>query len=223
MLPNFHWILFGNLFLCFNAGYIDSLTFNSLYMIPSSHMSGNLAQIGIQMAYQKYAMVFYILMTYLSFICGCIITGIVIKDENFKLGQNYGILLLFISMILIFGIIIEDWMPNSIYFIICCSFVCGLQNAMTSKYSNNIIRTTHMTGSTTDIGIYIGHYINGNKEDIWKLKTLTISVFGFLIGSFIGTIAYQHFIHFALIFNIFISFICGIIHLTYCKLNLIDS
>jgi uncharacterized membrane protein YoaK (UPF0700 family) len=220
MLPNFYWIQCGNLFLCLNAGYIDSLTFNTIYMIPSSHMSGNLAQMGIQMAIKNYTMVFYYGMTYVSFLCGCIITGIMIKDENFKLGQNYGILLLSISFILIIGMLIENWMSNSLYFIICCSFVCGLQNAMTSKYSNNIIRTTHMTGSSTDIGIYIGHYINGNKEDMWKLKTLTVSVFGFLIGSFIGTLAYLHFIHFALIFNICISFTCGMIHLIYCTLYL---
>jgi hypothetical protein len=37
----------------------------------------------------------------------------------------------------------------------------GLQNSLTTKYSGNTIRTTHLTGATTDLGIALGHLIRG--------------------------------------------------------------
>lgn len=219
MIENYYWILLGNFFLCINSGYMNSLTFLSLHQIASAHMTGNLSQIAINIILKNYDLVFYFSSTYFCFLLGSIITGYIIKDENFKLGQNYGILLILMAFILLFGIIIEEYISNSIYFILCCAFVCGLQNAMTSKYSNNIVRTTHMTGTTTDIGIFIGHYISGNKENTWKIKLLFTSIIGFFLGNIIGTIAYLKIIHFALISNILICFVCGCIHLIYLKIN----
>ena len=42
-------------------------------------------------------------------------------------------------------------------------FVMGLQNAIVTKASKAQIRTTHMTGVITDIGIEVGKLINWNK------------------------------------------------------------
>lgn len=44
--------------------------------------------------------------------------------------------------------------PNthrSIVFNWLCCLCCGLQNGLTSKYSGNAVRTTHLTGATTDL------------------------------------------------------------------------
>ena len=81
---------------------------------------------------------------------------------------------------------------------------CGLQNAMATAYSgrlnhfialfyvfllflffiitipymNSVIRTTHVTGTFTDIGIILGRRVKGNSVDLWKLKILIPLAFG---------------------------------------------
>ncbi len=37
------------------------------------------------------------------------------------------------------------------------AIACGMQNALCTSYSGAILRTTHLTGACTDIGISIGH------------------------------------------------------------------
>ena len=43
-------------------------------------------------------------------------------------------------------------------------FVMGLQNALITKISDAEIRTTHMTGVTTDLGIELGRLIYWNRS-----------------------------------------------------------
>jgi uncharacterized membrane protein YoaK (UPF0700 family) len=78
----------------------------------------------------------------------------------------------------------------------------GLQNAIVTKASKAEIRTTHMTGVITDIGIELGKlvywnrsredndkgYVKANRE---KLKT-HLFIFGmFLIGGIIGAVSFK--------------------------------
>lgn len=49
------------------------------------------------------------------------------------------------------SLVIENEFPNSITFIFSCCFAMGLQNSMTSKYSGSVVRTTHLTGASTDL------------------------------------------------------------------------
>jgi len=81
-------------------------------------------------------------------------------------------------------------------------FVMGLQNAILTKASRAEIRTTHMTGVITDIGIELGKLLYWNqsqqanhqdfvKADREKLRDL-LSLFGmFLFGGIIGAISFK--------------------------------
>jgi uncharacterized membrane protein YoaK (UPF0700 family) len=81
-------------------------------------------------------------------------------------------------------------------------FVMGLQNAIVTKVSDAEIRTTHMTGVITDIGIELGKLLYWNKSKVAnvngyvkanreKLKT-HLFIFGmFLVGGIIGAISFK--------------------------------
>jgi uncharacterized membrane protein YoaK (UPF0700 family) len=84
------------------------------------------------------------------------------------------------------------------------SFLMGLQNAVVTRISNARVRTTHVTGMLTDIGIELGNLADllvhrddqqgreevasFNKEKLW-LHSLTVAAF--LIGGVIGVLAYK--------------------------------
>jgi len=62
----------------------------------------------------------------------------------------------------------------------------GIMNGIASMYSANLLRATHMTGTTTDIGLFIGQFLRGNKTNLWKLYILSGLASSFWIGSLVG-------------------------------------
>jgi uncharacterized membrane protein YoaK (UPF0700 family) len=79
----------------------------------------------------------------------------------------------------------------------------GLQNAMITKLSGAEIRTTHMTGIVTDIGIELGKlfYWNSSRLDLdapfvlanrAKLRIHGAMLTSFLIGGVAGAMGFKH-------------------------------
>ncbi|MBP6587492.1 MAG: DUF1275 domain-containing protein [Flavobacterium sp.] len=75
-------------------------------------------------------------------------------------------------------------------------FAMGIQNSLVTNISKSIVRTTHLTGLFTDLGIELSQLFFYRKpEEVKKLKTsiylrLSIITF-FFIGCFSGGIIYQ--------------------------------
>src|SRR5690606_37536425 len=82
-------------------------------------------------------------------------------------------------------------------------FVMGLQNAMITKVSNAEIRTTHVTGLVTDIGIELGklfywnrthanepgQQVRANRD---RLKVHLMLVLSFFVGGVVGALGFKH-------------------------------
>lgn len=73
-------------------------------------------------------------------------------------------------------------------------FSCGLQNGMCTTYSGAVIRTTHVTGTLTDVGLIIGQAVFHPKtrKNMWKLKLLVPIYLSFCCGGFLAFFAYEH-------------------------------
>ena len=75
-------------------------------------------------------------------------------------------------------------------------FAMGIQNSLVTNISKSIVRTTHLTGLFTDLGIELSQlFFYRIPEEVKKLKTsiylrLSIITF-FFIGCFSGGIIYQ--------------------------------
>ena len=76
----------------------------------------------------------------------------------------------------------------------------GLQNAIVTKLSNAVIRTTHMTGIVTDLGIELGKLVYWNRHpdapapvraDRTRLKVLTSLLAGFVLGGITGALGFK--------------------------------
>ena len=214
-MQNFYWILFGSIILSFNAGYINVLTLQTRYEISSSHVTGLISKSSIDVYFFNRTELVQELSNYFCFLGGAFCSGYIINHETFQLGYNYGTMLIVIAMIQLCGLCLEYFLPDSMYFILTCCLTCGMQNALTSKYSNNIVRTTHLTGTTTDLGITIAHLCKGRPEELWKLQLYTCTVLSFFCGGCLGCFAFFHWNHFALLLSIFFSMFCGSFHLVY--------
>lgn len=103
----------------------------------------------------------------------------------------------------------------------------GIMNGVSSMYSANLIRTTHLTGTTTDIGLFIGQWIRGNRSNNWKLYILSGLATSFWIGSLSGYEASKYWRQHSLIFNATFFFAIGCSIIIYFvivhKLSIFDA
>ena len=70
-------------------------------------------------------------------------------------------------------------------------FTMGLQNALITKVSRAEIRTTHVTGIVTDLGIEIGRALYGIGINAVKLRLLGGLLLAFALGGLAGAWAFQ--------------------------------
>jgi len=75
--------------------------------------------------------------------------------------------------------------------VLLLSFIMGLQNAVGSKISAGKIRTTHMTGNLTDLGMELGKLLYWNRngtppEAQVRSNRSRMALHGGLIGMFIA-------------------------------------
>jgi uncharacterized membrane protein YoaK (UPF0700 family) len=76
----------------------------------------------------------------------------------------------------------------------------GLQNAIVTKLSNAVIRTTHLTGMVTDTGIALGRIASsrlrglddGRRSEMEGLRLLTSLIALFFAGAFTGAVGFKH-------------------------------
>jgi uncharacterized membrane protein YoaK (UPF0700 family) len=86
--------------------------------------------------------------------------------------------------------------------VITLCFTMGLQNALITKISRAEIRTTHLTGLTTDLGIEIGKLLYWNRHqpvadsavraDLQKLRIHASLIASFLVGGIAGALCFHY-------------------------------
>ncbi|RYF86711.1 MAG: DUF1275 domain-containing protein, partial [Chitinophagaceae bacterium] len=74
-------------------------------------------------------------------------------------------------------------------------FAMGLQNALVTSLSNSIVRTTHLTGLFTDLGIEVSQLFFYKKEEQQQRLTSSIKlrltiIFFFFFGGVVGGAGY---------------------------------
>lgn len=93
---------------------------------------------------------------------------------------------------------------------------------MCTTFSGAVIRTTHVTGILTDIGLVLGQAIfyPRTRKHIWKLKVFLPLYGAFSLGGIIGWYVYYLLRIKAILFPCAIVGILGLTHLCYCKIFL---
>jgi len=196
-------------YMAFVAGAVNAGGFLAIARY-TSHMSGIIASIGDDLALSRILPVLGGLSLLAAFLLGAMTTAIIVSwGRRRAIYSQFALPLLLESfLLLIFGFVgdhlsfYDPLTVPAIALLLC--FVMGLQNAIVTKASRAEIRTTHMTGVITDIGIEIGkllywnksqeanqhHFVEANRE---RLKTHVSIFLMFLLGGIIGAISFKKF------------------------------
>ena len=116
------------------------------------------------------------------------LSGLLIKDSVLQLGRRYGVALAFEAALLVLAVPLFE----QGYFAgpLLAAVAIGLQNAMATTYSGAIIRTSHVSGMFTDLGITLGHALRGLPVDHRRLSLCLVIISAFLAGGVIGALLY---------------------------------
>lgn len=89
-------------------------------------------------------------------------------------------------------------MPEAVYgpvLVTGLSFLLGLQNATVTQITDARVRTTHVTGMVTDLGIGLGYRLarrgRGMGPDVEKIRLYGVTVAAFLAGGVAGVVAWR--------------------------------
>ena len=221
-LLEFTIIVAGAAFLSLNSGFINSICIIA-HGQGVTHVTGSLTYFGISLASNNTVMA----LNYFCIICcymfGASITGYFTTTATpFALGFEYGLLFIIGGILLLIACIFEysydDNNDNKSYlFVFFCAMGSGLQNGITTKYSNNVLRTTHMTGTATDIGLVLGKIAHAKNDEIWRLYVLVPSFITYFLGACFGASIFPSWGKYSLTFSVILFFFIGLLYMISVK------
>jgi uncharacterized membrane protein YoaK (UPF0700 family) len=188
-------------YLAFIAGASNAGGFLAVHQY-TSHVSGIVAAAADNLAAGNIALVLKGFAAVMAFFAGACASTILIRwGRERKLHSRYALPLLSEAMcLLVFGLVGKRFTgPYILATILLLCFSMGLQNAMITKISGSVIRTTHLTGLVTDIGIAIGRLAYASSlgdvqvaGEMRALGLLASLVALFFVGGVAGAQGFTH-------------------------------
>jgi len=188
--------------LAFVAGAVNAGGFFAVGQY-TSHMSGIVSALADNAALGRLSLILAGLASLAAFFLGAATSAILINwGRRRGAHSRYALpLILEAALLLAFGLagarLAAQGHIEATVALLC--FVMGLQNAIVTKISRAEIRTTHVTGLVTDIGIELGKliYWNGDSADKvvadrGKLRLLASLLAMFLAGGLAGAFGFKY-------------------------------
>lgn len=183
------WVWAGAWALAFVGGMVNVVGLLGFEHQAVTHLTGTTSMLAAALASLDVKTALHLAAIIGSFVAGNVISGFLVQDSTLQLGRRYGIALLLESALLCIAVPLLD--RSSMFGIYSASCACGLQNAMVSTYSGAVIRTTHISGMFTDLGIFLGHTLRGLPVDSRRLRLCFLVITGFLCGGIAGAVAFR--------------------------------
>jgi uncharacterized membrane protein YoaK (UPF0700 family) len=193
--------------LAFVAGAVNAGGFLAVQRY-TSHMTGIVSAIADDLVLGQMALAMAGVSSLLAFVAGAAVTALLTNwARRRQMGGEFALpLMLEASLLLVFGLlganlelVVDVFVPSTV--LLLC-FIMGLQNAVVTKISQAEIRTTHMTGVVTDLGIELGrlvywnrtheandqYFVRANRD---KLKVHGMILGLFFVGGIVGALAFK--------------------------------
>lgn len=169
----------------------------------TSHMTGYLAQLADNLALGNFGPVGISVLAVAAFVTGAAFCAILINHARDRHPHHQYSLPIAVQggfLVCFAGGAVFTSAAGHLFSLACLCFIMGMQNATITKLSGARIRTTHVTGMVTDIGIEIGRSVyrfmrprqGGIAPASGKLSLLVGQVLAFLAGGVIGAFGYAY-------------------------------
>jgi uncharacterized membrane protein YoaK (UPF0700 family) len=132
-----------------------------------------------------------------AFIFGAAIAALAIQaGERKKIRSIYALAIAaeaVVLMLLSAALVLAPLGMHETFLVVILSFVMGLQNAVTTMISRARVRTTHVSGMATDIGIELAALVGGDasrQDALPKLSLHSLTLACFAVGGVCGAVLF---------------------------------
>ena len=171
------------------AGALNAAGFQAAGFF-SANMTGNVSTLSDQIGLGHLGASGIFIALILAFIGGAFCSGLLIEAGRRRriIGiYAYSVLLeAALLMVLAAADLALPQFPSGL--VVGLSFIMGLQNAATTRISDARVRTTHVSGMATDIGLGLASLAFGNGAQRLRLHLATLAAF--LLGGIAGVVIY---------------------------------
>ncbi|HTL97806.1 MAG TPA: YoaK family protein [Holophagaceae bacterium] len=175
----------------------------------TSHMTGVVSSLADSGAAGDLATALSFLVMMLCFMGGAALSTILVSyGKRHRMRSRYALsLLVEAAFLLLFGYM-GGRLDAKVHFdlpeataLLC--FIMGMHNAVTTNISGAVVRTTHMTGNVTDLGIELAKLFYRNsrrlkeapviRADRGRLKLVGLLLAAFIMGGILGALGFHRF------------------------------
>lgn len=184
--------------LAFNAGAVDITGYLGLRQF-TSHMSGVTATLAAELGIHGAPVLVRPAVVLGCFVAGAAFCAVVVNWERRRSRESLFAVPVAIEAALLAAVAIFGGLAHLFPSLAVMAFSMGLQNAVITKISAAEIRTTHVTGTITDIGIELGRLFYWNRTpgrgevraDRRKLALLTLILGLFFAGGTLSALTFH--------------------------------
>lgn len=184
------WIQLGAFFLAVNAGMINVLGLVTVLHQSVSHMTGNVSVLAMSLVHWQPESILYLLLVTVCYVIGSFYSGVILGNSHFRLGRRYGVPITLVAFFIFLCWFFLPYFPR--YALLWACVAMGVQNAMVSHYKGTIIRTTHLSGVLTDLGLALGSRVRGLVVERRRVVLHLLILSGFLIGGLCASWMYPY-------------------------------
>lgn len=189
------------------AGFVNAAGFLA-FAVLTTNVTGHVAMFAERLVMEDWKTARAIALWMCLFLAGAFSSSLTIN----KIGPNrrfsYMVPLLTETIVLLLVALLGHRFNHSLpareVFAGSLLFIMGMQNAMVSLVSGSKVRTTHLTGTFTDLGIELAQWFSSPGQDkqqlVFKLRLRTTIIVCFLTGALTGAGMFRYLAYRAFLF-----------------------
>lgn len=204
----------------FTAGMVNVASL-ILFFSFTSNVTGHFAILAEEISNGKWFQVLVVLMWVALFFAGSFLSNLIIIHGNKKRSYlTHSIplaleIMCFIAVGIYGNYFYSELLMETEILVAVLLFSMGLQNGLTASISNFAVKTTHLTGLTTDLAIHISMLTRKKYREspvvIEKIKLLSAIAGSYLVGGIVAG-SLTHYFEFKVFFFISIAMMSILIY-----------
>ncbi|MFJ1457358.1 YoaK family protein [Nocardia sp. N2S4-5] len=164
------------------AGFVNAVAILTL-ALPVANVTATTTQLGMDAASPWMFETSLLAAIILGFLMGAAAAGAILAPAKTHAGVRHSAIMAGEALLLMLAF---AWLGDTLS-VFLAALACGLQNGASSSLRTMQIRTTHFTGTVTDLGLLIGRS-RRHRIDSWRATVLSATVITFIGGSVAGTV-----------------------------------
>ena len=186
--------------LCVTAGFVNAAGYLG-FSVLTTNVTGHAALFAERIALQDWKTARVVALWMFLFLAGAFLSSLIVSFIGRNQRFSYLIPML-IEMAVLFGVAVFGYrydhsLVAKEIFAGSLLFAMGLQNSLVSIVSGSVVRTTHLTGTFTDLGIEMAQILQKNIKDRAALKVRiklrSVIIFFFMCGAMAGAYLFRYF------------------------------